>query len=739
VRNSPEKVAASQLAFRDRVTSLFAANLPEQRATVAELITLAEGSVSHQSNIVGHSELESAVCIMQILADIRADYPTLLSALLYALLLVNALEWERIESDFDDEIQLLVRNIERLHLLQASQLQNTDSSEDQQEIEGLRRLLLALAADVRVVMVQLAERLYLLRNIKQLAASVRHQIAEECMAIYAPLANRLGIWQFKWELEDLSFRYLEPETYRTIAKMLDEKRVDREHYIENVLQQLRDEIKKQGIIADVSGRPKHIYSIWRKMKKKGLGFHELFDVRAARVLVDKVSDCYMVLGIVHTLWRPVKSEFDDYIASPKANNYQSLHTAVIGPEDKTLEVQIRTYEMHEHCEFGFASHWSYKEGGRSDQKIQQQINSLRRLLELREESAGSADGADDAEDGLLDQIRNELLEERVYVLTPKNKVIDLPSGATTLDFAYAIHSEVGHHYRGAKVNGVIVPQGYRLSNGQQVEVLTAPQAHPSRDWLNPSLGYAQSSRTRAKIRAWFRQQDFSQNRNAGQQILEQELKRLSVKEVDVEKLLKRFNQTSEDDFFAALGRGDISMNKLASALSGYVLPKKGAEFIPRRSSETKSDLAGTSVQVMGVGDLLVTMAKCCKPVPNDRIVGYITRGRGVTVHRADCSNLLQMELDREERFIEVNWGRRGDQTYPVEIAVRAFDRQGLLQDITTILSNEHLNVTDVNTHTDKKTCIANMSLSVEVSDAMQLSRALTRIEHLSNVLEVSRK
>jgi len=735
VRKSTENASQSQLAFRDRVLHVFS-HTPEAHDTVLELIKLAEGSVVHQSNIVGHSELEAAVCIMQILADIHADYPTLVAAFLYALVLVNALEWDRIETEFDEEIQLLVRNIQRLHILQASQIQHADRTEDQRQIEGLRRLLLALAADVRVVLVQLAERLYLLRNSKKLAEPVRHQIAEECMAIYAPLANRLGIWQFKWELEDLSFRYLEPETYRTIAQMLDEKRADREQFIEDVLQQLRDEIAKQGINADVSGRPKHIYSIWRKMKKKGLGFHELFDVRAARVLVDRVADCYMVLGIVHTLWRPIKSEFDDYIASPKANNYQSLHTAVIGPQDKTLEVQIRTYEMHEHCEYGFASHWSYKEGGRSDQKIQQQINSLRRLLEMREDSVANGE---DSEDSLLDQVRNELLEERVYVLTPKSQVIDLPFGATTLDFAYAIHSEVGHHYRGAKVDGVIVPQGYRLKNGQQVEILTAPQAHPSRDWLNPSLGYAQSSRTRAKIRAWFRQQDFSQNRQAGAQILEQELKRLSVKNVELDRLMKRFNQPSEDDFFAALGRGDISMNKLTSALSVYVLPKKDTEQFQRRQAEHRPDQVGSTIQVMGVGDLLVTMAKCCKPVPYDKIVGYITRGRGVTVHRADCSNLFQMELDREERFIEVSWGRQIDQIFPVEIAVRAFDRQGLLQDITTILTTEHLNVTDVNTHTDKKTCIASMSLLVEVTDAMQLSRALTRIEHLSNVLEVARK
>jgi len=739
VKNSKQNVAPTPLAFRDRVLKIFSKAPQEKLAIVQDLITLAEGSVSHQSNIVGDSELEAAVCIMEILADIHVDYTTLVAAFLYALSVVNAMEWERIESEFDEEIKLLVGNIQRLHILQATQIQSADHAADHQQIEGLRRLLLALAADVRVVLVQLAERIYLLRNSKQLSENVRHQIAEECMVIYAPLANRLGIWQFKWELEDLSFRYLEPETYRTIAAMLDEKRVDREQFIEQVLQQLRDEIAKLGIKAEVSGRPKHIYSIWRKMKKKGLDFHELFDVRAARVLVERVSDCYMVLGVVHTLWRPIKSEFDDYIASPKPNNYQSLHTAVIGPEDKTLEVQIRTFEMHENCEFGFASHWSYKEGGRSDQKIQQQINSLRRLLEMREDGSGQDD--EDGEDSLLDQFRNELLEERVYVLTPKNQVIDLPYGATTLDFAYAIHSEVGHHYRGAKVDGTIVPQGYRLQNGQQVEILTTPQAHPSRDWLNPSLGYAQSSRTRAKIRAWFRQQDFSQNRSAGQHILEQELKRLSVKEeVDLQKMLKRFNQPSEDDFFAALGRGDISLNKLASALSDYVLPKKApVAGFHTRSPEYKADQAGSGIQVMGVGDLLVTMAKCCKPVPYDNIVGYITRGRGVTVHRADCNNLLQMELDQEERFIEVNWGRQTDQIYPVEIAVRAFDRQGLLQDITTILTTEHLNVTDVNTHTDKKTCIASMSLSVEVTDAMQLSRALTRIEHLSNVLEVSRK
>lgn len=730
--NSPSQEKPTEPGFRERVSRLFPDDAAIQKE-IGELITLAEGTVSHQRNIVGHSELESAVCIMEILSGIRADQATLKAALIYALLLVNGLDWEHIESGFDEEIQTLVRNIQRLHIFQVSQFQAGDQSKDQHQIEGLRKLLLALAADVRVVLVQLAERVYLLRHIKRLAEAVRQQIAEECMAIYAPLANRLGVWQLKWELEDLSFRYLEPETYKRIANMLDERRADREGYIETVLQVLREEIEKQGIKAEVTGRPKHIYSIWRKMKKKGLDFHELFDVRAARVLVERVADCYTVLGIVHTLWRPIKSEFDDYIASPKENNYQSLHTAVIGPEEKTLEVQIRTWEMHEHSEYGFASHWSYKEG-RSDQKFQKQINSLRRLLELRDETE------DESEDSLLEQVRTELLEERIYVLTPRNEVVDLPQGATTLDFAYAIHSEVGHHYRGAKVDGVIVPQGYRLQNGQQVEILTAAQAHPSRDWLNPGLGYAQSSRTRAKIRAWFRQQDYSINRNAGMHVFEQELKRLSIREeIDIEKLLRRFNQNSEDDFFAALGRGDISLNKLAASLSVYVLPKKPLDFLQKRAPEHKTDKAGSAVQVMGVGDLMVTMAKCCKPVPFDRIKGYITKGRGVTIHRADCSNLLQLELDSEERFIEVSWGKQIDQIYPVEISVRAFDRQGLLHDITTILTTEHLNVTDVSTHTDKKTSIASMSISLEVTDAFQLSRALTRIEHLSNVLEVARK
>lgn len=709
---------------------------PTDLERLQRLITLAEGVVTHQQNIVGDTEIAHAFSVMEILADIHAGCDTLLASLLYGLSQVHAIEPEQIRRDYGEDLLTLVQNIERMRILDVHQAQATAEQRDHQQLESIRKLLLALANDVRVVLIKLAERVYLLRHLKTLPTVLREQAAQETMDIYAPLANRLGVWQLKWELEDLSFRYLNPDTYKQIAGLLDERRVDRERYIQNVLEILQKEIERAGIKAWVSGRPKHIYSIWRKMNKKGLQFDQLYDVRATRVLVDKVADCYTVLGIVHTLWRPIRSEFDDYIAVPKDNDYQSLHTAVIGPDDKTLEVQIRTHDMHVHNEYGVASHWRYKEGGRHDKKFQEKITWLRRLLEWKDEA--------ETDDGLFEEFKTELFEDRVYVLTPHGKVIDLPQGATPLDFAYAIHTEVGHRYRGAKVDGGIVPQGYPLQNGQQVEVLTGKHAKPSRDWLNPSLHYANSPRTRGKIRAWFRQQDFAQNRDAGREILDQERKRMGIADsVDLCRLPERFQQTDFDALYEAIGRGDVSVAQLAKALAPEALPRTdgqpGVIPLPRALRSRSSGWDRQAVQIMGVGDLLVNIARCCRPVPFDDVAGYITRGRGVSVHRTDCANLLRLQADEKERVIEVSWGHGRGQTYQVEIFIHAFDRQGLLADITTILTAERLNVIAVNTNTDKKTSIASMSLTVEVLDAEQLGRALTRIQHLTNVLNASRK
>jgi GTP pyrophosphokinase len=514
--------------------------------------------------------------------------------------------------------------------------------------------------------------------------------------------------------------------------MLDERRVDRERYINGVTDEIRSDLQNAGISAQVTGRPKHIYSIWRKMQRKGVSFENLFDVRATRILVNTVADCYAALGIVHSKWRPIKTEFDDYIASPKENNYQSLHTAVIGPNDKTVEIQIRTFDMHQHCEYGIAAHWGYKEGGKQDIKYAEKISWLRQILEYKDTQEA---------DDFIDDLRSEVFADRVYVLTPQGQVVDLPKGATTLDFAYYIHTEVGNHYCGAKVNGKIAPLGYELQNGQTVEILTSKHASPSRDWLNPHLGYIKSSKTRAKVRHWFKQQDYDRNIEDGHALMERELDRLGLNEPDYDALLTRYHLNKVDDLYAAIGRGEITMAQIASALHDQVLkdrrPESTGEVTYLRKPSARS--ADDGVQVMGVGDLMTKLARCCRPAPYDDITGYITRGKGVTVHRNDCPNLLRLRATERDRLVEVQWGQAQSDVYPVEISVRAFDRQGLLRDVTNVLSNSRLNVIGVNTHSDKKSHTANMLFSVEVADLTQLSQALAKLEQLPNVMEVKRK
>jgi len=706
---------------------------PEDIALIRRAFRLMDGVIEHQQDILGDTEFTRALKITEILSDLHVDTNTLVATIVHGAQTARDISPEQIEQEFGQDVLKLVGGINKMRIVDAYQVHHADERRDNKSVERVRKLLLALAEDIRVVLIKIAERLYTMRKLKYLSDDIRRHIAAETKDIFAPLASRLGIWQIKWELEDLSFRYLEPDTYKHIAVMLDERRVDREQYITQVTDELRKDLEEAGIKAEVTGRPKHIYSIWRKMTAKNVAFNELFDVRAARVLVKSVADCYAVLGIVHNKWRPIPSEFDDYIAMPKENNYQSLHTAVIGPQNKTLEVQIRTLEMHEHAEYGVASHWGYKEGGRVDARYQEKITWLRQLLEIND---------DDSTD-LVEQFKAESFDDRVYVLTPKGKVIDLPRGATPLDFAYQVHTEVGHHYRGAKADGKIVPIGYELQNGQQIEVLTSKHSHPSRDWLNPHLGYLKSSRARAKVRAWFKQQDFERNVADGRATLERELQRLGISDIPYEQIAERFHFQKLDEFLAVLGRGDITTTQVAGALNELIFPAGdsmrtlGAQVHPFPLHKGK--LLPGDIQIMGVGDLMTHTARCCMPVPFDGIAGYITRGRGVTIHRKDCPNLLRLQNTERERVIEVEWGSAiAKKTYPVEIIVRAFDRQGLLRDITTILTNSHFNVTAMNTLTDKKTYIATLSLTIEVASADELSVALAKIEHLRNVMEVSR-
>lgn len=588
--------------------------------------------------------------------------------------------------------------------------------------------------DVRVALIKLAERTCAIRAVKHADDEKRLRVAREVFDIYAPLAHRLGIGHIKWELEDISFRYLEPEQYKQIAKLLHERRLDREQYINDVMKQLRDELSATGIKADISGRAKHIYSIWRKMQRKGLQFSQIYDVRAVRVLVPEVRDCYTALGIVHTLWRHIPKEFDDYIANPKENGYRSLHTAVIGPDGKVLEVQIRTNAMHEEAELGVCAHWKYKgtdaKGG-SDH-YEEKMAWLRQVLEWHEELGDIG--------GLAEQLKVDIEPDRVYVFTPDGHAIDLPKGATPLDFAYRVHTQIGHNCRGAKINGRIVPLTYSLHTGEQVEIITSKNGAPSRDWLNPNLGYITTSRARAKIVHWFKLQDREQNVAAGKAMLERDLSRLALAAVDFAKLAEKCNLKTVEDMYAALGAGDLRLAHAVNLAQQQVEPERGneqLELIPRRASAPRPGKRG-DIQIQGVGNLLTQMAGCCQPLPGDPIVGYITVGRGVSIHRQDCASVLQLEGREPERIIQVSWGPVPVQTYPVDIVIKAYDRSGLLRDVTQVLLNERINVLAVNTRSNKEDNTASMQLTIEIPGLDALSRLLARISQLPNIIEARR-
>lgn len=594
--------------------------------------------------------------------------------------------------------------------------------------EGLRRLLLAIVRDLRVVFILLSEQLVELRGATRLPEAQRRELARRAADIHAPLANRLGIWQLKWELEDLAFRYLNPETYKRIATLLDERRSDRERYIEAAKRMLADALREVGMAADVSGRPKHIFSIWKKMGRKNAGFGDLYDVRAIRVLVDDVAGCYAALGIVHTLWTPVPQEFDDYIARPKGNNYQSLHTAVIGPEGKTLEVQIRTHDMHAHAELGVAAHWKYKEGGQGDAAFERKITWLRSLLENREA------GEDDS--GLYEGFRTDTLEDRIYVLTPRGEVIDLPNGATVLDFAYHVHTEVGHRCRGAKINGRIVPLTHAPQSGDRIEIMTAKESAPKRDWLNPQAGFLISGRARDKVRAWFRRLDHEQNVREGAALLDKELKRLGLHDRPLEPLLPRWHLKKLDELQVAVALGEISMTQVARALHESETPKPPDEAPPPRARSTEP--ADDAVTVEGVGNLLMTYARCCQPLPGDPIAGYVTIGRGVSIHRQDCRSFERMAASRPERVMPVHWGRKSKGQFEVDLRIRAYDRSGLLKDITGVFSVASVSVLALNTRLDNDHGEAEITCTARVRDVEQLSLLLARLSAVPTVHDAQR-
>ncbi len=706
---------------------------PEEIAEIRRAIEFAVPLYADATELTGVPVLQHALGTASILIGMNLDHEAMIAAILHALPDYLDAWMEQVATAFNANIVALVQGISRMEQIQIfSDLHKQEKADQAQQVESLRKMLLAMVDDIRVVLIKLAERTQTMRMLKGASPEDQQHIAREIRGIFAPLANRLGVWQVKWELEDLALRYLEPELYKKTAKLLDERRVDREQYIEDVKAQLKLELQQAGITAEVSGRSKHINSIVNKMKRKKVEFSELYDVRAVRILVDDVKACYTALGIVHNLWQPIPSEFDDYIAHPKSNDYRSLHTAVVGPRGLALEVQIRTHEMHQHSELGVAAHWRYKEGGKSDSKYEEKIAWLRQILEWKEDVSDSGENGD-----MVEQFKSELFQDQVYVLTPQGKVIDLPKGATPVDFAYTLHTDLGHRTRGAKVDGNIVPLNYQLQNGQRVEILAAKQGAPSRDWINPSLGYLHSNRARAKVKHWFKHQHHDENVAQGRAQLDRELHRLGVGAVNQEKLAQRLNFHKLEDFLAAIGRGDVTSRQILNAIQEESPIKAEQPVKSLGSKSTASRTSANGVLVEGVDNLMTKMAKCCKPAPPDQIVGYVTLDHGVTIHRKDCAAMQRVPEDRRDRVLNAQWGRKQDAKFSVDIEVVAYDRQGLLRDVIELLAKEKVNVTKVNTF--NRINQAFMQYTLDILDLEQLSKILALLQHLPNVISAKRK
>ncbi|MBD2858586.1 GTP diphosphokinase [Spongiibacter sp. KMU-158] len=683
-----------------------------------------------------HGDVESdsfltALEMVEILADLHLDQQSLIAATLYRAVREGQLSIEQLRDEFGAVEAKLVDGVLGMAAISKvnAQLDTPVLGQSEAQSETIRKMLVALVDDVRVALIKLAERTSAIRAVKD-RPDKRERVAREVFDIYAPLAHRLGIGHIKWELEDLSFRYLEPLAYKKIAKLLDEKRLDRQHYIDDVIDSLHKALEADGIEAEIAGRAKHIYSIWRKMQRKGIGFSQVYDIRAVRVMVPDLKSCYSALGLVHGLWRNIPNEFDDYIANPKENGYRSLHTAVIGPGGKVLEVQIRTRAMHEEAEFGVCSHWMYKgtdKTARNTSAYDEKIAWLRQVLDWHEETGSSSDVAE--------QFSHTL--ERVYVFTPEGHVVNLQNGATPLDFAYHIHTEVGNRCRGAKVNGRIVPLTYTLKTGERVEILTGKESSPRRDWLQTNLGYLKTSRARSKVQHWFRQQAKEDNIQAGRALIEKEFKRLALNSVDYKYIADQLNCATVEDLYASLGAGDIStaqLIKLAYRLTGQDVDKDEIAPKIRLPSSAKEG----QIRVSGVGNLMTHFAGCCKPLPGEAIAGYITVGRGVSVHRQDCSKLLQLQSVEPHRIIAVEWSSEQKTTYPVDVEIVAYDRQGLLRDITNQLASEKVNVTAMNTLSDSSEHTATMRIRMEISDLAALSDLFNRLNGLPNVINVKR-
>ncbi len=703
---------------------------------------VAEEAHREQKRHSGEPYINHCVAVASILAELRVPPDVIAAGLLHDTVEDTTVTLADIRRDFGDTITSLVDGVTKLtHLPRVSRGdQHAGSEEETQEAEEqpsepallgrkedmvsetLRKTFLAMGKDIRVMFIKLADRLHNMRTLSYAPEHKRKRIAQETLNIFCPVANRLGIWQIKWELEDIAFRYVNPAKYKEIAELLTEKRPDRESQIEAIKEKLIALLEQNNIKAEISGRPKHIYSIYKKMQKKDKPFDMVKDVRAVRLIVPDVPSCYAALGIIHTSWRPIKDEFDDYIAAPKDNFYQSLHTAVIYDDKRPLEVQIRTHEMHLNAEYGIAAHWRYKEGTKqADKNYERHINSLRSMMEW------GPDVRDAAE--FVESMHTDVFQDRVYIFTPRGDAIDLPAGSTPLDFAYLVHTDIGHRCRGARVNGKLVPLYQELKTGDQVEILTAKRGGPSRDWLNVNLGLVKTQRARSKIKVWFKKQEDVQNLQQGRDTLEKELQRLGLKDINFEKMARELEYKTPDEMFIELGNGDLPVSKVIKQFSQQEEVLDIFEVNPTHTPSTSTK----AIEVVGLKGMLTSMGHCCNPMPVEPIIGFVTRGRGVTIHRQDCPNILQTK-DRE-RLLQVSWGHI-ERTYPVPIKIKAYDRQGLVGDISNLLSDESINIADVTVNTHRS--IADLRLVIEVKDLAQLSRILTRIESLPNVMEAHR-
>ncbi|SFW20193.1 GTP pyrophosphokinase [Nitrosovibrio sp. Nv17] len=737
----PDPLPAATAAWLEPVLSALPASAGEAD-TLRRAWTFSQPLYAGRRLPDGEAADRHVAGVVSILASLRVDADTLVAGLLCGTPDSPEGFREALQSAFGETVAHLVEGVVRMgriHILGAAKKSGRRGVDHGAQIEALRKMLLAMAEDIRVVIIALADRVQTMRHLVANDAARHVEVAIETLEIFAPLANRLGLWRVKWELEDLSFRILEPERYQEIARLLEETRDSRERYIARVVAKLQQELHQARIVAEVTGRPKHIYSIYRKMRRKDVGFKEIHDARAVRILVNDIKDCYAVLGMVHNLWTPIPKEFDDYIARPKSNDYRSLHTAVMGPEDKVIEIQIRTHEMHRHSEMGVAAHWRYKEGARRDARYEEKIVWLRQILEWK----------NDVEDAgeLAEHFKTALFQDSVYVLTPQGKVISLPRGATPVDFAYHVHSDLGHRCRGAKVDGIMVTLDHPLQNAQRVEIIAAKQGGPSRDWLNPALGYLKSPRARSKVKQWFNAQQRETSLLQGRATVEKEMQRQGMTALGLEKVAAAFGFSRLDAFLAAVARGDINSHQLSGFLQGRMDAAEtsapgtsGMVAVAAESSGNRRSAAGPEdgVLIVGVDKLLTVLAKCCKPAPPDAIVGFVTRGRGITIHRQGCASLTRLAAESMERLVAADWdASKHGAGYPVDVEIRAFDRPGLLNDISTILLREKINV--IATHTQCRRELAVMLFTLRIGDLAQLHRVLGWIRNVPDVMSAARR